>query len=79
MQRRQMRGVRAFTAGLMPLTLGLLMATGWVLAEPYVTDAAHRWGAIGLVAISVVVMLRTKLSPMWLVALGAVAGVLGWV
>ncbi len=78
-QRRETRGVRAFTAGLMPLTLGLLMATGWVLAEPYVSNPAHRWGAIGLVAISVAVMLRTKLSPMWLVALGAVAGVLGWV
>ena len=78
-QRRETRGVRAFTAGLMPLTLGLLMATGWVLAEPYIADPAHRWGAIGLVAISVLVMLRTKLSPMWLVALGAVAGVLGWV
>ena len=78
-QRRETRGVRAFTAGLMPLTLGLLMATGWVLAEPYIADPAHRWGAIGLVAVSVLVMLRTKLSPMWLVALGAVVGVPGWV
>ena len=40
---------------------------------------SHRWGAIGLVVISVVAMLRTRLSPMWLVALGAAAGVLGWV
>ena len=78
-QRRETRGVRAFTAGLTPLTLGLLMATGWVLAEPYVLNPAYRWGAIGLVAISVLVMVRTKLSPMWLVALGAIAGVLGWV
>ena len=78
-RRREARGVRAFTAGLMPLTLGLLMATGWVLVEPYVGDPAHRWGAIGLVVISVVAMLRTRLSPMWLVALGAGAGVLGWV
>ena len=76
-QRRETRGVRAFTAGLMPLTLGLLSATGWVLAEPYVADPAHRWGAIGLVAITVLAMTRTKLSPMWLVALGAFIGVLG--
>ena len=76
-QRRETRGVRAFTAGLTPLTLGLLMATGWVLAEPYVLNPAYRWGAIGLVAISVLVMVRTKLSPMWLVALGAFIGVLG--
>jgi chromate transporter len=77
-QRRETRGVRAFTAGLMPLTLGLLTATGWVLAEPYVSDPVHRWGAVGLVTISVLVMTRTRLSPMWLVALGAIAGVLGW-
>jgi len=78
-QRRETRGVRAFTAGLMPLTLGLLSATGWVLAEPYVADPAHRSGAVGLVGITVLAMTRTKLSPMWLVALGAFIGVLGWI
>ena len=78
-QRRETRGVRAFTAGLMPLTLGLLSATGWVLAEPYVADPAHRSGAVGLVGITVLAMTRTKLSPMWLVALGAFVGVLGWI
>ena len=78
-QRRETRGVRAFTTGLTPLTLGLLLATGWVLAEPYLKDASHRWGALGLIAVSVFVMTRTKLSPMWLVALGAIVGLLGWV
>jgi len=78
-QRRETRGVRAFTAGLMPLTLGLLSATGWVLAEPYVADPAHRSGAVGLVGITVLAMTRTKLSPMWLVALGAFIGELGWI
>ena len=79
MQRRETRGVRAFTAGLTPLTLGLLTATGWILAEPYVANPAHRWGAVALIGISVVVMLRTRLSPIWLVALGALAGGLGLV
>ena len=78
-QRRETRFVRAFTAGLTPLTLGLLLATGWVLAEPYLRDPAHRWGALALIAITVLLMLRTRLSPMWLVALGALAGALGWV
>jgi len=41
--------------------------------------AQYRWGALGLIAITVLVMLRTKASPMWLVALGALAGVLGLV
>ena len=78
-QRSATRGVRAFTAGLAPLTIGLLFSTGWVLAEPYLREPAHRWGALALVGVSVAVMLRTKLSPMWLVALGTVAGALGWV
>ncbi|MBC7484854.1 MAG: chromate transporter [Rhizobacter sp.] len=78
-QRRETRPVRAFTNGLTPLTLGLLLATGWVLAEPFVADPLHRWGAVGLIALTVFVMLRTRLSPLWLVALGAVAGVFGWV
>jgi chromate transporter len=78
-QRRETRGVRAFTNGLTPLTLGLLLATGWVLAEPYVRDPHYRWGALALIAITVLVMTRTKISPMWLVALGALAGVAGLV
>ena len=78
-QRRDTRGVRAFTMGLTPLTIGLLLSTGWVLAEPYLRDPAHRWGAIALIAVSVLAMLRTKLSPIWLVALGTIAGAFGWV
>lgn len=76
---RQSRGVRSFTIGMTPLTIGLLLATGWVLAKPYLAVAAHRWGATGLIVVTVLVMTRTRWSPMWLVLLGAVAGVLGWV
>jgi chromate transporter len=72
--RRETRGVRAFTAGLAPLTLGLLISTGWLLAEPSISH----WGAMALVAFSAVVMATTRLSPMWLVGLGAVVGMLGW-
>ena len=71
--------MRAFTAGLTPITLGLLLATGWILAEPYLLVPAHRPGAIALIAISIAVMVRTRWSPMWLIGLGAVVGVLGWV
>jgi chromate transporter len=76
-QRRESRGVRAFTTGMAPLTLGLLLATGWVLAEPFVRVPDQRWGALALITITIAVMLRSKLSPMWLVALGAVVGALG--
>jgi len=78
-QRRETRGVRAFTAGLTPLTIGLLVATGWLLVRPYVRDERHAVGAIVLVGIAIIGMLRTKLSPMWFVALGAIAGALVWI
>jgi chromate transporter len=72
-QRRESRFVRAFTTGLAPLTLGLLLATGWVLTDP-VRDSP---GAMALVPFTVLMMLRTNVSPIWLVAAGAVVGALG--
>ncbi len=73
--RRDTRAVRAFTAGMSPITLGLLLATGWVLAQP----ARESWGAIALVAMTVIVTVATRWSPTWMVAAGAIAGVMGWV
>jgi chromate transporter len=78
-QRRETRFVRAFTTGLTPLTLGLLLSTGYVLAEPYLREPAHRWGAVALIVITLFTMLRTRFSPMWLVGIGFTAGALGWV
>lgn len=74
-RRQESRGVRAFTAGMAPLTLGLVLATGWLLTAP---TRAHPVGVL-LVVLTVVAMMRTRISPMWLIALGAVAGALGWV
>jgi chromate transporter len=76
-QRRDSRGLRAFTTGMAPLTLGLLAATGWILAEPVVREPSQRVGALFLVAATIGLMTRTKISPMWLVALGAAVGVVG--
>jgi len=73
--RRDSIGVRAFTAGMAPLTIGLLLATGWVLTEP----TRHMPAAGVLVGVTVLAMLRTRVSPLWLIALGALVGALGWV
>ena len=78
-RRRETRGVRAFTTGLTPVIIGLLFATGWVLAQPYVGDPVHWLGALAVIAVTVAVMLRTRLGPMWLIGLGAVVGGLGLV
>ena len=73
-RRRESRAMRAFGAGMAPLTLGLLLATGWVLTAP-VRDS---WGAMLLLPFTVLMLVKTKLSPIWLVAAGAVVGALGW-
>jgi chromate transporter len=73
-RRRGSRAMRAFSAGMAPLTLGLLLATGWVLSAP-VRDS---WGAMLLLPFTVLMLVKTKLSPIWLVAVGAAVGALGW-
>jgi chromate transporter len=74
-RRRDSRGVKAFVAGMAPITLGLLVSTGWLLASPVVKQPV----AVLLVLATVFAMWKTRLSPLWLLAAGAVAGALGWV
>jgi chromate transporter len=69
------RLLKAFTTGMAPLTIGLLVASAWVLLQPV---GLHLPAAL-LVAATVLFMLRTRYSPMWPIAAGAVAGALGWV
>ena len=72
-------GIRAFSAGLMPLTLGLLIATGWLLALPFLRADEHRWGALALIVATIVLTLKTRLGLVWMVLAGGVAGALGFV
>jgi chromate transporter len=78
-QRRETRAMRAFTTGMTPITIGLLVATGWILAQPYVVAGEHALGAIALIVVCIAVMMKTRLSPIWLVGLGAIVGAFGWV
>ncbi len=72
---QESRWLRAFTTGLAPLTIGLLVATSWVLLGPTRTQ----WTSIVLALGTLLFMLRTRWSPLWPIAAGALAGVLGWV
>ncbi len=72
-------GLRAFSAGMMPLTLGLILATGWLLALPFLRASEHRWGTLALIAATVALTLRTKLGLVWMVLGGGVLGALGLV
>jgi chromate transporter len=74
-RRRETRFVRAFVAGLAPVTVGLLLASATLLAAPYSRSAS----ALGVVAVAALLSWRTKASPVWLIAAGAAVGALGWV
>jgi len=74
-QRREARALQAFTEGMAPVTIGLLLSTAWVLTEP----SRLRWGTWPLMLGTAWFMLRTRCSPLWAIAVGALAGVLGFV
>ena len=52
--------------GLAPLTVGLVLSTGFILGKP---AYGNPWLVATMVA-TVVVCVRTKVSPLWLIAAG---------
>lgn len=77
-ENREVRAVRAFKQGMAPIVIALLIATGWILATGSGYALSH-W-PIWLVAIaSAIVVWRTKLHLLWLLAGGALLGWMGWV
>lgn len=66
---------RALRAGIAPVSVGLLLAGGWILARAAETS----WHGALLTLIAVLVVTKTRVNPVLLIAAGAVAGILGWV
>ena len=76
---RNRRGVRAFKQGMAPIVVGLLVATGVILANGNQrpdTPAWHLWLVAGVAGL---VVWRTKSHLLWLLAAGAALGALGFV
>jgi chromate transporter len=59
-------------AGLAPLTFGLVVAGGTVMAQ----TADKSWSAIGISAASVVFLLTTRRNPLWMLGAAALLGAL---
>ncbi len=74
-RRREQRGVRAFVAGMAPITIALLLTSGGLLAAPLV----HVPAAWLLVGATLGLSLKTRINPVWLIAGGAAAGATGWI
>ena len=75
---RDLRGVRAFKQGMAPLVIALLLATGWILATGTGYELSH-WHAWAITAVAAVVVWRTRVHLLWLLAAGALLGWFGWV
>jgi chromate transporter len=75
MQRnRERRAVRAFKQGMAPVVIGLLISTGIILATAN-AKTAQDWPLWTLSAAAGVLIWRTRIHLLWLLAAG---GVLGW-
>jgi chromate transporter len=65
----------AFEKGLAPVSLGLLFSSGLTV----VRSADHSLVAYAISAVTLVVLLRTKVSPLFVMAAAGVLGAFGWV
>jgi chromate transporter len=67
------RIVTAIRLGLSPIAIGMTTSAGWIVAAS--NDVNLRLAA--LTAVTMVVVLRTKFNPLWLIAAGAILGASG--
>jgi chromate transporter len=64
---------RAVRRGLTPITIGLMFAGASILARA----VNHDWRGYAITLLTVAVVLRKPLNPLWLLGAGALAGILG--
>jgi chromate transporter len=73
-ENRDLRAVRAFKQGMAPIVIALLISTGWILASAH-GDPAQDWPLWLTTVISTLLVWRTRLHLLLLLAVGAA---LGW-
>lgn len=75
---RERRTVRAFKAGMAPIVIALLVATGWLLMAAHDKPASD-WPLYLLTLAATLQVWRTRIHLLWLIGAGALLGALGWV
>jgi chromate transporter len=75
---RQLRAVRAFKAGMAPIVIALLIATGWLLTGAQ-SQGLRDWPLAALTAVCALIVWKTRTHLLVLLAVGALLGALGWV
>ena len=66
----------AIQRGLAPVTVGLILASGYVLTR---TADQSSWVAYALTGVTLVVSLTSRLHPLWLLGAAGIVGAMGWV
>lgn len=67
--------VLAIRRGLAPITIGLMLASGWIL----LLSTDHDWRGIALTGLTILVVTQTRINPLWLIVGGAILGIAGLV
>ncbi|MEW7847836.1 chromate transporter [Massilia aurea] len=75
---RTLRAVRAFKQGMAPLVIAMLLSTAWLLGSSGGADLDH-WPLWLLSAASCLIIWRTRLHLLWMLAAGALLGAIGLV
>ncbi len=70
--------VRAFKLAMAPIVVALLLATGWILTAGHGSWVSHP-GPYLLTLATALMVWRSRIHLLWLLAAGALAGVVGWV
>ena len=70
--RRDQLALRAFRSGMAPIVIALLIATGWILSAQ-----TPGWAHVLLTVASALVVWRTKIHLLWMIAIGGIVGALG--
>lgn len=73
---RELRSVRAFKLGMAPVVVGLVFATGWILASAH-SQPSEDWPLWLITIATMLLMLNTRIHILWLLAAGALIGALG--
>lgn len=68
------RWQKAISLGVAPLAVGLIFSGATLIAQA----AAFTWAAWLIVALTVLVNLKSRLHPLWLIGAGAILGLSGW-
>ena len=74
---RDLRAVRAFKQGMAPIVIALLLSTTWIMASSVGDDVRANWPLWLTAVVSGLVIWRTRIHLLWLLAAGAVLGALG--